>query len=370
MAPSDNSPAHHPPRVERAAALKSILGLWLIYFILNTAHMAMGGHSGQIEMMGRRLAVSVIGAGITFLLYLMLRSLEERPLPVMVTAAVLASIPASIAYAAANFAAFYLVAPADSLLQELSMMQAKHQGIPTEILEGALSWYFFIVAWCVFYIALSYAARVGQAERAAAAYRSEAQSAQLRALRYQINPHFLFNTLNALSTLVLKQRTAEADAMISNLATFFRSSLTSDPGADVTLADEIRMQRLYLDIEKVRFPDRLKLAIAVPDDLQDALVPGMILQPLVENAIRHGVARSTGTVTLAIRASSRDGVLTLVVEDDAAGATPVAGGSGLGLKNVGDRLAIRFGAGASAVYGPLRDGGFQVSLSMPLKFHD
>jgi len=140
------------------------------------------------------------------------------------------------------------------------------------ISESAVSWYFFIVAWGVLYVALSYAAKVGQAERQAATYKSEAQAAQLRALRYQINPHFLFNTLNSLSALVLRQRTQEAERMIMNLATFFRTSLTNDPTAQVPLSDEIRMQRLYLDIEQVRFPERLSVAVDVPQELEEALV--------------------------------------------------------------------------------------------------
>jgi len=173
-------------------------------------------------------------------------------------------------------------------------MQAKHEMKPLAMItESAVSWYFFIVAWGVLYVALSYAAKVGHAERRAAAYRSEAQAAQLRALRYQINPHFLFNTLNSLSTLVLRQRTQEAERMIMNLATFFRTSLTNDPSADVPLSDEIRMQRLYLDIEQIRFPERLSVVVDVPEELENAHVPGLILQPVVENAIKHGVARSS-----------------------------------------------------------------------------
>ena len=148
--------------------------------------------------------------------------------------------------------------------------------------------------------------------------------AQLRALRYQINPHFLFNTLNSLSTLVLKQRTEEAERMILNLSNFFRTSLTSDPAADVALSDEIGMQRLYLDIEKIRFPDRLSVAVDVPADLEDARVPGMILQPLVENAIKHGVAKSSRPVTVTIRARANGGSFHLTVEDDADGGFPLS----------------------------------------------
>jgi LytS/YehU family sensor histidine kinase len=222
------------------------------------------------------------------------------------------------------------------------------------------------------YIALAYAGKVRLAERAAAQYRAEAQSAQLRALRYQINPHFLFNTLNSLSSLVLRERGEEAERMIMNLANFFRTSLTTDPTEDVPLSDEIRMQRLYLDIERIRFPDRLHVVIDVPIDLGNAAVPGMLLQPLVENAIKYGVARSTRPVTVTIRARAAEGSLHLTVEDDgqAAADTPLLPsekGHGVGLRNVCDRLAARFGEAATCHYGARSEGGFRVSLSMPLR---
>ena len=125
------------------------------------------------------------------------------------------------------------------------------------MLEGSLTWYFFFAAWAAFYVAMSYAAQLRAAERRAAGAEREAQEAQLRALRYQVNPHFLFNTLNSLSSLILSQKTDDAERMLMNLSTFFRSSLSADPTADVTLAEEIELQRLYLDIEKIRFPKRL-----------------------------------------------------------------------------------------------------------------
>ncbi len=288
------------PHVDRSVALWSIFGFWAFYFVLNTVRMAIGWHDDQLNMIYRRSAVVLVGIVLTFVMYFILRRLEGKSMRFLVTTAFLVSIPASIAYASVNYAAFYLVAPPDSILQEIAQMQAKHEMKPLAMItESAVSWYFFIVAWGVLYVALSYAAKVGHAERRAAAYRSEAQAAQLRALRYQINPHFLFNTLNSLSTLVLRQRTQEAERMIMNLATFFRTSLTNDPSADVPLSDEIRMQRLYLDIEQIRFPERLSVVVDVPEELENAHVPGLILQPVVENAIKHGVARS--------RAPSRSG---------------------------------------------------------------
>jgi len=285
----------------------------------------------------------------------------------LVTTAFLVSIPASLAYACVNYTAFFLVYPSASMLQEMAQMQAKHEVSPLAVItESAVSWYFFIASWGILYVALSYAAKVGHAERSAAAYRSQAQAAQLRALRYQINPHFLFNTLNSLSTLVLRQRTQEAERMIMNLATFFRTSLTSDPAADVPLSDEIRMQRLYLDIEQVRFPERLSVLVDVPEELKGAQVPGLILQPLVENAIKHGVARSSGPGTVTIRARADNGSLHLTVEDDADGAIDLSRRDGVGLSNVRQRLTARFDGAASCSYGPRDGGGFRVDLTMPL----
>ena len=356
-----------PPHVDRAVALWSIFGFWAFYFILNTVRMAITSHDDQFNAIYRRSAVVLVGVVLTFVMYFILRRLEDKSMRFLVTTAFLVSIPASIAYASVNYAAFYLVAPPDSLLQEMAQMQAKHELKPLAIItESAVSWYFFIAAWGVLYVALSYAAKVGHAERSAATYRSQAQAAQLRALRYQINPHFLFNTLNSLSTLVLRQRTQEAERMILNLATFFRTSLTSDPAADVPLSDEIRMQRLYLDIEQVRFPERLSVVVDVPEQLENAQVPGLILQPLVENAIKHGVARGSGQGTVTIRARANNGSLHLTVEDDADGAIDLTRRDGVGLSNVRARLAARFDGAASCSYGPRDGGGFRVDLTMPL----
>lgn len=354
------------PHVETRLAIWSILGFWAFYYVLNTARMAFAPHDSQIDMLPRRAAVTAIGIALTGLIYLILRRFEGRSMRTLVTLTFLASVPVAFAYAYVNFAAFYLVAPTGSMMQEQAELQAKHESVMSVITESAVSWYFFIAAWGVLYVALSYAARVRDAERKAAAYRSEAQAAQLRALRYQINPHFLFNTLNSLSTLVLKQRTAEAERMIMNLSTFFRTTLASDPAADVALSDEIGMQLLYLDIEKIRFPDRLSVAVDIPEELEEARVPGMILQPLVENAIKHGVAKSSRPITVTIRARANGGTFHLTVEDDADTASRFPRPNGVGLANVRDRLAARFDGAARIAFGPRDGGGFRCDLTLPL----
>ncbi|HXS07748.1 MAG TPA: histidine kinase [Rhizomicrobium sp.] len=358
--------ADETPHVETRLAIGSILGFWVFYYVLNTARMAFVPSDPQLDALPRRAAVTVVGIALTLVMYAILRRLEGRSMRVLLTTAFLAAIPAAFAYAYVNFTAFYVVARTSSMMQELHDMRAKHESVMSVITESAVSWYFFIAAWGVLYVALSYAARVQGAERRAAAYRSEAQLAQLRALRYQINPHFLFNTLNSLSTLVLKQRTVEAERMIMNLSHFFRTSLTSDPAADVALSDEIGMQQLYLDIEKIRFPDRLAVQVDVPEDLEDARVPGMILQPLVENAIKHGVAKSNRPVTVTIRARANGGSFHLTVEDDADAGLRFPKPNGVGLANVRDRLATRFDGAASIAFGPREGGGFRADLTLPL----
>jgi LytS/YehU family sensor histidine kinase len=190
----------------------------------------------------------------------------------------------------------------------------------------------------------------------------------LRSLRYQVNPHFLFNTLNSLSALVLTGKTQAAEKMIQQISTFYRRSLADDPTADVPLREEFALQKLYLDIEAVRFPHRLRACYKLPPELEDAKVPGMILQPLVENSVKHAVAPTSGQVTITIAAREEYGRLVVTVSDDGVGAA--AGGErrpgfGIGLANVGERLHARFGDEASIVSGPA-PGGYSSQLRMPI----
>jgi LytS/YehU family sensor histidine kinase len=318
-----------------------------------------------------------------------------------VIAAALACLPASAIFATFNLA-FYLYQPLTSqpmiekgangvvlerlpsgefrihrgggapmvVAQMASLREITLQQAPRLIGEGMVVWYFFFAAWSSFYLAMSSARQLRAAERREAKARRDAQTAQLRALRYQINPHFLFNTLNSLSSLVMGRRPDEAETMIVNLSTFFRTSLTIDPTEDIPLAQEIEFQLLYLDIEKVRFPKRLQVRIDIPRDLHSAKVPPLILQPLVENAIKHSVARTAEPVTLTIRAREEDARLLLWVENDrgpAACPEHEDGHKGVGLANVCDRLATRFGPEGECAHEPLADGGYRVTLAMPLE---
>jgi LytS/YehU family sensor histidine kinase len=234
------------------------------------------------------------------------------------------------------------------------------------VTENTTGWYFFFFGLGSFYVGMGHAARLRSLERRAAAYQRLAQHAQLETLRYQINPHLLFNTLNSLSALMMAGRTEPAETMILNLSRFYRSTLALDPTGDIPLREELELQRLYLDIEAVRYPDRLRFAIDAPDDLLDAQVPALLLQPLVENAIKHGVARRTGLVTVAIAARRQAGRLVIEVENEAGSAGADASGTGTGLRNVEQRLRTRFGPEAGCAAGPVSPNRFRATLTLPL----
>jgi two-component sensor histidine kinase len=359
----DGAPVRHRHRV---GAL-SILFVWAFYFALNTMRMALAGPYHQLAMCGRRAAVTIFGIGLTWALYFVIRRVDRAKMPVRLAVAFTASVPVALGHAAFNYYAFYVYAPIDFWPQEVQHAFEYHSTAFTSILDTAAEWYFFIAAWAVLYIALSTGEQSRQAEAQAARFRAQAQTAQLRALRYQLNPHFLFNTLNSLSTLVLRHNPEQAEQMIGTLAAFLRATLTTDPTEDATLADEIRVQRLYLDIEQVRFPDRLRVVIDIPDALLDARIPSLLLQPLVENAIKYGVARTARPVTIAIEATAENETLHLRVCDDGpAMPTPIAG-HGVGLRNVAARLLTRFGGDAGCTAGARAEGGYRVELHMPLQ---
>ena len=183
-----------------------------------------------------------------------------------------------------------------------------------------------------------------------------------------MNPHFLFNTLNSLSALVMTGRKEDAEHMIQTLSTFYRRTLSGDPTNDIRLVDEIELQKLYFAIEAVRFPNRLLTQIDIDPDAIDAMVPGMILQPLVENSVKYAVAATQRPVTVSIKARREGGQLVLTVGDDGPGAErSKAEGCGIGLANVRDRLKARFGGAGTLKFGKRPEGGFETELRMPLE---
>jgi LytS/YehU family sensor histidine kinase len=356
-------------------AVKSILGFWLLYMGLVTLRALVLQMPDFWDAMARRSIAATFGAAITFLVYLAMRRTAAWSLKRKAVAAALLCLPAALAFTSVNYTLFYLLKPLDP--EKISPMWRGMNELEMafrSIVETALSWYFLFAAWAALYVAMSYATQLRAADHRAATLERQAQDAQLRALRYQINPHFLFNTLNSLSSLVLTQRTDTAERMIMNLSNFFRTTLSADPTADVSLEEEIKLQRLYLDIEQIRFPDRLRVEVDVPEPLLSARVPVLLLQPVVENAVKYGVARSRAPVTVRISAFEEAGRLHIKVKDD--GEVPAdapdgadeagSASTGVGMRNVCDRLVARYGVQAGCFHGPDPEGGYTVHVVLPI----
>jgi signal transduction histidine kinase len=241
------------------------------------------------------------------------------------------------------------------------MFQAK------DLVRGGIFWLVMFSLWGAACIALLRDREARHRERRLSSLQVEAHDAQVRALRYQVNPHFLYNTLSSISTLIVDGRADVAERMTMSLSAFFRASLAKDPFQDVCLADELELQRLYLEIEQMRFADSLKVQYDVPPGLENALVPSLILQPLVENSIKHGLQEAGNLTLLTISARGIRDRLVLEVRDNGRG-PGCENGTGVGLGNVRRRLFTRFGNASRFVAGAAQEGGFQVRLEMPLQF--
>jgi len=243
-----------------------------------------------------------------------------------------------------------------------------------QLFGGTLYDAFALLSWSVLYVAIKHQQAIQIERERALRAEALAQSARLDALRSQVSPHFLFNALNAISTLVLDNRSTEAATMIARVADLLRTTLRVPEGNDVTLADELDVVRRYLEIEQVRLGDRMRADVVAEGSAMAARVPSLILQPLVENAVRHAIAEREGGGRIVVSAHRSDGRLHLSVEDDGPGIDAGisangtgSGRTGIGLSNTRERLAQHFGAAQRFTLerGPL--GGLRVEMELPYR---
>jgi len=235
-------------------------------------------------------------------------------------------------------------------------------------------------AWSALYYAINYYLQVEEQADRLERLAAQATSAQLAMLRYQLNPHFLFNTLNSISTLVLLKQTEPANAMLTRLSGFLRHTLVSQPGGKVTVAQEVETLKLYLDIERMRFEERLRTVFSIDPAAADAVIPSFLLQPLVENAIKYAVSPQEEGARISLSAQLVGQRLRLTVSDTGPGlrakaqratlpaAMAGAGNTvstGVGLANIRDRLAQAYGDDHVFDIRTPPEGGFTVVIEIP-----
>lgn len=356
----------HAPRVPARLVLLSLAALWVCYFLVATLRGAVIGFDFTWPIISRRLTICILSMLLMAAAWPLLQMLDRKSAGVRLAVVLVGALPLAVALSVVNdaiFADIEVVKPQDGKDTSTSVNDGKvritrddagnllvdvpglvlrqksgengtttsgepdievrpsrteddeaaitiHAGEPmdeefkhwVEIADTAFGRYFLVLAWAALYFALAKAEEARAAERREGEFRRAAEAAELRSLRYQVNPHFLFNTLNSLSALVMTGRQDQAETMIQTLSTFYRRTLSGDPTNDLPLAEEIELQKLYFDIEAVRFPDRLLTRIDIDEAVVDAMVPGMILQPLVENSVKYAVAATQRPVTIAIEA--------------------------------------------------------------------
>jgi hypothetical protein len=329
------------------------LWFWLLQYVVLTIGSTLGGLPRPLELATGRLIWVGAGLLICCIIFFVLRWPQARAFWVQVTVMILLGIPAGVVQVYLN----------------RTILLVLFDWPPDPGVYGAVTyWIWFYLAWAAAALAAIYSERVRVEQRMRAKAQELAHQAQMRTLRYQLNPHFLFNTLNSVAALVLDDQPDAAERMIRKLGAFLRSGLDSDPLQDITLQDELNQQLVYLDIERTRFPDRLRVDVRVPDELRGALVPGFILQPIIENVIKHVVARSAEVTTITIEARTAEGRLILSVEDDGPQRVGADGDvRGVGLRNIAERLAARFGSEHGFRAAPIDPRGFRVDLEMPLR---
>jgi two-component system, LytTR family, sensor kinase len=217
---------------------------------------------------------------------------------------------------------------------------------PFQLFGGATRSTILLLCWSALYFGIKYYESLQQQREAALKAAALAQEAQLKMLRYQLNPHFLFNTLNAISTLILDNQNRTANNAVTRLSEFLRYTLDQDPMQKVTLRQELEALELYLGTERLRFGERLQLEYAIEDASLEALVPSLLLQPLLENSLKYAVSTRERGGRVRIESRRRGTMLEISVSDDGPGLREQGHTSerrGVGLRNIRERLAVFYG---------------------------
>ena len=239
------------------------------------------------------------------------------------------------------------------------------------MISGVVTHWFVMLSWSGLYFGIKYAKLLQSERERGIKIESMAHESQLKMLRYQLNPHFLFNTLNAISTLILDKENSMANTMVTRLSHFLRYSLDNDPMQKVTLAQEMEALQLYLDIEKVRFDERLQVKFELERDCESALIPSLLLQPLVENSIKYAIAQGVKGGCIHIAARKFAGELLLEVSDDGPGAALVGGEllgeSGVGLSNTRERLRELYNSNQSFKLSETDPHGLTANIRLPFE---
>ena len=332
---------------------------WTGYFVLRLL-------SGFANGLGAMLVVHTLLLTATgYSLTLLLASLFRRLISMRPAITFIFSL-AAVALAATAFSVIETWSASTFIKPDL-------RPVGVEYLGAILLNFALLSAWAASYYGINYFLLLETEIKRRERLESQASTAQLTMLRYQLNPHFLFNTLNSISTLVLLKQTERANAMLARLSSFLRYTLVNEPSAQVTLAQEVETLKLYLEIEKMRFEDRLRPHFKIESETIGSRLPSLLLQPLIENAIKYAVTPSETGADIWVTARHAGDKVRIEVADNGSGegsGISATQSTGVGLANIRDRLAQAYGPDHSFTTMKNERGGFSVIVEIPFDTGD
>lgn len=337
---------------------------WSGYLLLRGVSSVSNGV--QLDVLVPVVIEAIVGYCLTLLLSTVYGSYRNLPRLWGVLLSVVTLLGATLLYATLNAFTF-------------SFINEAEPGLSLSLVVGSIFLNFTVLAgWSALYFGINFFLIVEEQIDRMELLENQASSAQLAMLRYQLNPHFLFNTLNSISTLVLLKQTERANAMLSRLSSFLRYTLANEPTAHVTVAQEVETLKLYLEIEKMRFEARLRPWFEIDPRVERARLPSLLLQPLVENAIKYAVTPQEEGADIQVRAQLAGDRVRIAVSDTGPGLrdatlrpSPMQSlSTGVGLANIRDRLAQAYGPNHRFETRSTPEGGFSVEIEIPFQLED
>ena len=333
---------------------------WTGYLLLRSVSSISNGPS--LDVIVPVIIESIVGYCVTLLLSTFYGSYRKMPRFTAIALTVVTLFGATIVYAVLDAFSF-------------SFIKLASPGLSLSLLLGTVFLNFTVLAgWSALYFGINFYLIVEEQIDQMQHLETQASSAQLAMLRYQLNPHFLFNTLNSISTLVLLKQTERANAMLSRLSSFLRYTLANEPTAHVTVAQEVETLKLYLEIEKMRFEERLRPSFEIDPAAEKARLPSLLLQPLVENAIKYAVTPQEGGAEIAVRVRLAGDRVRIGVSDTGPGLRSVKSrpslSTGVGIANIRERLAQAYGPDHRFEIRAMPQGGFGVDIEIPYQLDE
>jgi len=352
--------------VNRDIAIKSIFGIWGAYFLFVTSRFLYMTQANVEALFVQRILMTSICIAFTWMLYRLLIAVRSSgigaaifmlSLPTIILANYIAILDHIVFNHEAELFDFaYLFEPIDFTSFDWPY-----------ILDEAFTRYFILASWGALYLALSHSQDIQRMTAHSRQLERVNRESELRALRYQLNPHFVFNALNSVSSLIIDRRNEQAEKLVDDLADYMRAVLTGGAEDMITVEQEIEQQVRYLEIERMRFPERLLYSVDIDPAANDWRIPALIIQPLIENAIKFGVSGTDNPMNVIISAQIQGDRLRISVVNDGRIKIPDEGngGTGTGLSNIQNRLRALYGQNASLLLANSKDGMAIATIILP-----